>query len=71
MANERGRTITIRVKDRPNLRKVLSETCIGSSGAHGNLTGMRTLYWGNDALVVKYGSYLYYMGKDRGQELPF
>lgn len=71
MANNRGRTITIRVKDRPNLGKVLDRTCIGSTGPHGNLTGMRNLYWGKQALVVKYGAYLYYMGKDKGQELPF
>jgi hypothetical protein len=67
----RGRTITIRVKDRPNLEKILDKTCIASTGPYGNITGMRRLYWGMDALIVKYGAYLYYMGKDRGQELPF
>lgn len=67
----RGRTITIRVKDRPNLGKVLDEKCIGSAGPYGNLTGMRQKYWGEQALVVKYGAYLYYFGEDRGQDLPF
>lgn len=67
----RGRTITIRVKDNPNLGKILDEKCIGSAGPYGNLTGMRQKYWGEQALVVKYGAYLYYFGEDRGQDLPF
>ena len=67
----RGRTITIRVKDSPNLGKIIDEKCIGSAGPYANLTGLRKLYWGINALVVKYGAYLYYFGKDRGQDLPF
>lgn len=68
---KKGRTITIRVKDRPNLYKLLNDNCIASAGPYGNLTGMRQKYWGEQALVVKYGAYLYYFGKDIGQELPF
>lgn len=67
----KGRTITIRVKDRPNLGKVLDKMCQASAGPYPCITGMRNLYWGRDALIVKYGVYIYYFGKDRGQELPF
>ena len=67
----KGRTITIRVKDRPKLEKVLDSMCQASAGPHPSIRGMRKLYWGNDALIVKYGAYIYYLGKDHGQELPF
>ncbi len=29
------------------------------AGPHPNITGMRNLYWGKDALIVKQGSYAY------------
>lgn len=31
----------------------LSDCCFGSTGRGGNLTGMRKLYWGKDAYVVR------------------
>ena len=67
----RGRTITIRVKDRPGLEKRLEHDCKASAGPYPNITGMRNLYWGQDALIIKYGTCIYYMGKDRGQEVPY
>lgn len=33
-----------------------------SAGPYANLTGMRKLYWGENALVVKVGSYIYHVG---------
>ena len=66
---KRGRTITISVKRNPELWNTLVN--LPGSGPRGNLTGLRRLYWGRDALVVRYGSYYFYLGADRGQELPF
>ena len=39
----------------------LSDHCVASSGYGGNLTGMRKLYWGKDALVVRCCKYLFKM----------
>jgi len=39
--------------------RYLSENCTGSSGYGGNLYGMRKLYWGVDAFVVKCSGYLF------------
>lgn len=33
-----------------------------SAGPYANLTGMRKFYWGENALVVKVGSYIYHVG---------
>ena len=33
-----------------------------SAGPYANLTGMRKLYWGKNALVVKVGAYIYHVG---------
>lgn len=30
-----------------------------SSGPNANITGMRNLYWGKDAYILKCGSYIY------------
>lgn len=70
----RGRTITIPVKGNPRAKyaeKWLDQNCQASTGPHPCITGMRKLYWGMDALIVKLGAYIYYMGKDKGQEIPF
>lgn len=37
----------------------LSDVCNASSGYGGNLTGMRKLYWGKDAFVVRCCGYLF------------
>lgn len=39
-------------------QKQLERVCEASAGPHGNLTGMRKLYWG-DAPVIRCGAYLY------------
>lgn len=39
--------------------RFLSEHCTGSSGKGGNLTGMRNLYWGRDAFVIRCCGYLF------------
>ena len=37
----------------------LSDHCNGSSGKGGNLIGMRNLYWGKDAFVIRCDGYLF------------
>lgn len=37
----------------------LCDHCYGSSGYGGNLAGMRKLYWGKDAYVVRCRGYLF------------
>lgn len=34
------------------------ESC-PSAGPRGNITGMRKLYWGKEAYIVKQGNYIY------------
>lgn len=41
----------------PKLELMLAEC--PSAGPYANLTGMRKLYWGKNALVVKVGAYIY------------
>lgn len=67
----RGRTIYLRLRDRAGLAKRLGRDCIGSAGPYPSISGMRKLYWGRDALIVKAGAYAYYMGKDTGQAVPY
>ena len=66
----RGRTITISPKRNPGIGERLERACQASTGPNPNITGMRNLYWGRDALIVKCGAYIYYFGKDRGQDIP-
>lgn len=33
-----------------------------NAGPNPNITGMRSLYWGKDALIVKQGQYAYKIG---------
>lgn len=67
----RGRTIYLRLRGRAELAKRLRRDCVGSAGPHPSISGMRKLYWGKDALVVKAGAYAYYMGKDTGQSVQY
>lgn len=66
----RGRTLYVRVRGRPHVEKWLRYNCIASSGPYSDITGMRNLYWGRMALVVRAGAYCYNMGPDVGQEIP-
>lgn len=59
----RGRTITISKKAHPNMGKILAAECIASAGPYANITGMRNLYWGKECLIIRYGSYIYNMGR--------
>lgn len=68
---KRGRTVYIRVRSRPRMAERLERDCVGSAGPYPSISGMRKLYWGRDALVIKAGSYAYYMGKDVGQAIPY
>lgn len=53
----RGRTITIPAKNISKGRlKWIEEHSIASAGPHPNITGMRNLYWGKEALIVKVGA---------------
>ena len=66
----RGRTLYVRVRGRPHVEKWLRDNCISSSGPYSSITGMRNLYWGRMALVVRAGSCCYNMGTDVGQVIP-
>lgn len=72
---KRGRTVYLNKKQTPNAAKWvkwLEDNCQASAGPHGNLTGMRNLYWGRRALVVKAGAYLYLIKSiDDGRMLPW
>ena len=68
---KRGRTIYISVKSRPHVVKWLEKNCKACTGPYPSITGMRNLYWGRDALIAKAGAYIYLLGRDVGQELPF
>lgn len=35
-----------------------------STGAYGNISGMRKLYWGKDAYIVKCGVYAYKVNQE-------
>lgn len=67
----RGRTVYISARSRPRIHERLERDCVGSAGTYPSITGMRKLYWGKDALVIKCGAYAYYMGKDVGQAVPY
>lgn len=34
-----------------------------STGAYGNITGMRNLYWGKEAYIIRCGAYAYNVDK--------
>lgn len=72
---KRGRTVVVPVgKDKAKARvteKWLKDNCIASTGPRPNITGMRNLYWGKQALIVKHGDYIYLMThKDDGRTIP-
>ena len=70
----RGRTIVVPMKGNPRknfIEKWLEKNCQASAGPYPSITGMRNLYWGKEALIVKAGAYIYLMTKkDDGRELP-
>ena len=70
----RGRTIVVPMKGntRKNfIEKWLEKNCQASAGPYPCISGMRNLYWGKEALIVKAGAYIYLMTtKDEGRELP-
>ena len=66
----RGRTLYVRVMGRQHVEQWLRDNCIASSGPYSDIAGMRNLYWGRMALVVRAGEYCYNMGTDVGQAIP-
>ena len=72
---KKGRTVVLPKKNNPDAAKWvrwLEENCLASAGPHPNLTGMRNLYWGKSALVVKAGAYLYLItSMDDGRRMPW
>lgn len=70
MKRRRGRTIYVRIKDRPHVRRWLRDNCIASSGPYASIAGMRKQYWGKSCLIVRVGSCCYNMGLDVGQVIP-
>ena len=73
-SRKRGRTIRLNKRHTPNAAKWvkwLEDNCIGSFGPRGSIVGMRRMYYGRDALIVMAGLYGYYMGKDKGQRMPW
>ena len=71
----RGRTVILRTRGNPEAKhwvEWLDKNCQASTGPYGNLTGMRNLYWGKEALVVRAGAYLYLITrKDDGRRMPW
>lgn len=65
----KGRTITVSKRKYPNMGKILEAECIASAGPYANITGMRNLYWGKECLIIRYGSYIYNMGKSNKWEI--
>lgn len=39
-----------------------------SAGPYPSISGMRKLYWGKDAIIVKVGTYIYKVGKVDGNK---
>lgn len=72
---KKGRTVYFSKRQVPNAAKWvlwLDKNCLASAGPHPNICGMRNLYWGKEALIVKTGSYAYLITcKDDGRKLPW
>lgn len=50
-----GRTIYVKTK----VAKRLHLDAYPSAGPYPNITGMRNLYWGKDAYIIRSGAYIY------------
>lgn len=72
---DRGRTVYLSKKGNPDAAKWvtwLEENCLASAGPRPNLCGMRRMYWGDKALIVKCGLYAYLItSHDDGRRLPW
>lgn len=72
---KRGRTIILKKKSTPDAAKWvrwLEEHCQASAGPHPNVCGMRNIYWGKQALIVKAGAYIYLITNfDDGRKMPW
>lgn len=71
----KGRTILLSKKYTPNAAKWvkwLEEHCLSSAGPRPNVIEMRHAYWGNAALLVRAGQYVYLIDKhDDGRRMPW
>lgn len=72
---KKGRTIILKKKSTPDAAKWvkwLEENCLASTGPHPNICGVRNLYWGRKALIVKAGAYIYLItSHDDGRKMPW
>lgn len=72
---DKGRTVILLKKAVPDAAKWvrwLEEKCEASAGPNSSICGMRKLYWGREALIVKAGAYIYLITrKDNGRKLPW
>ena len=72
---KKGRTIILKKKSTPDAAKWvkwLEENCQASTGPHPNICGVRNLYWGRKALIVKAGAYIYLITSyDDGRKMPW
>ena len=71
----KGRTIILKKTETPNAAKWvewLEKNCQASAGPRPNIIGMRHKYWGNPALIVKAGLYIYLItSRDDGRRMPW
>ena len=72
---KKGRTIILKKKSTPDAAKWvkwLEEHSQASAGPYSNICGMRNIYWGRRALIVKAGAYIYLITKyDDGRKMPW
>lgn len=62
MNTRRYPTVTVTQKQAKELR--LNLDSFPSAGPYPNITGMKNKYWGNDALCIKCGVYVYHVDAD-------
>lgn len=55
----KGKTIRVKVEDFSRYLRDHRLTIEASAGPKANITGMRKLYWGKEATIIKSGQYIY------------
>ena len=66
-AKKKGRTVYLNKKHTPDSAKWvawLEKKCLASAGPRPCIRGMRKVYWGDYALLVKAGAYLYLLKRE-------
>lgn len=69
----KGRTLRLgNVANREHHIAWLEKNCEASAGPRASVSGMRKSYWGQKALIVSTGSYIYLMAHiDDGRNMPW